>query len=135
MNRPDPTQPGPMPETDAPVTSVRWFGLVLLIGQVALLCLGAMSLWRIAGGWWIGALAAAVFLAAYAVVWRFWLAPGSGRRLRYRERLTLNLVLGPIVVVLGSLASLWLPALLATSVVLLCDALDQRTTIVPQDLL
>lgn len=111
---------------DSPATEVRWFGVVLLIGHLALLVIGAASLWRIAGGWWVGVLAAGLFVLAYAAVWRFWLAPGSRRRLGYKERLTVNLVAGPAIVVLGSLASLWLPALLATSIVLLCDALDQR---------
>ena len=111
---------------DSPATEVRWFGVVLLIGHLALLVMGAASLWRIAGGWWVGVLAAGLFVLAYAAVWRFWLAPGSRRRLGYKERLTVNLVAGPAIVVLGSLASLWLPALLATSIVLLCDALDQR---------
>lgn len=110
----------------SPATEVRWFGVVLLIGHLALLVIGAASLWRIAGGWWVGALAAGLFVLAYAAVWRFWLAPGSRRRLGYKERLTVNLVAGPAIVVLGSLASLWLPALLATSIILLCDALDQR---------
>lgn len=111
---------------DSPATEVRWFGVVLLIGHLGLLVIGAASLWRIAGGWWVGVLAAGLFVLAYAAVWRFWLAPGSRRRLGYKERLTVNLVAGPAIVVLGSLASLWLPALLATSIVLLCDALDQR---------
>lgn len=105
---------------------VRWFGVVLLIAHAALLTLGAVSLWRIGGGWWVGAVAAAVFAVVYAAMWRFWLAPGSRRQLLYRERLTLNLVAGPAVVVLGSLAGLWLPALLAVSMILLCDALNQR---------
>lgn len=110
-----------------PATEIRWFGVVLLLGHVALLALGAVSLWRIAGGWWVGGLAAGLFVLGYAALWRFWLAPGSRRRLGYKERLTVTLVLGPAVVVLGSLAELWLPALLATSVVALCDALDQRS--------
>lgn len=133
MNRSDPLADDQM--TSPPSPEVRWFGVVLLVGQVALLAIGAVSLWRIAGGWWLGALAAALFVVGDAAVWRFWLAPGSRRRLRYRERLTLNLVVGPIIVVLGALASLWLPALLAASVVLLCDALDQRTVSTPQNLL
>lgn len=106
---------------------MRWFGVVLLVGQLALLVLGAVSLWRIAGGWVVGAAAAAVFGAAYLALWRWLLAPGSPSRLRYRERLTVSLVVGPVVVVLGSLAGLWLPALMATSVTLLGDALDERS--------
>lgn len=109
------------------VGGIRWFAVVLLIGQVALLAIGAVSLWRIAGGWWLGAVAAAVFAIGYAVLWRVWLAAGSSRHLRYRERFTVNLVAGPIVVILGALAGLWLPGLLAVSVILLCDALNERS--------
>ncbi|AQP47809.1 hypothetical protein BW730_10200 [Tessaracoccus aquimaris] len=113
-------------EVAGPSSEIRWFGLVLLVGHLGLLAIGAVALWRIAGGWWVGAVAAAVFVAAYAAVWRFWLAPGSTRRLGYKERLTVNVVAGPAVIVLGSLSGLWLPALLATSVILLSDALNQR---------
>ena len=88
--------------------------------------LGAVSLWRIAGGWWLGAVVAGVFALVYAVLWRFLLAPGSRSRLGHRERLALSLTLGPAVVVLGSLASLWLPALVAMSIVILGDALNER---------
>lgn len=114
-------------ELREPAGDIRWFGIVLLVGHVALLALGAVSLWRISGGWWIGAVAAAVFVIAYAAGWRFWLAPGARSRLGYRERLTVTMVAGPAVVVLGSLAGLWLPALIATSVVLLGDALNERS--------
>ncbi len=108
-------------------TGVRWFGIVLLVGQLGLVVLGAVSLWRIGGGWWVGAAAAAVFVVIFAGVWRMLLAPGSRSRLRYRERLTVTLVTGPVVIVLGSLAGLWLPALMATSIALLGDALDERS--------
>lgn len=108
-------------------TGVRWFGIVLFVGQVALAALGAVSLWRIGGGVWVGATAAAVFVVVFAAVWRLLLAPGSPSRLRYRERLTVTLVVGPVVIVVGSLAGLWLPALMATSVALLGDALDERS--------
>jgi len=110
-----------------PRAEVRWFGVVLLVGHVALIVLGAISLWRIAGGWWLGAVAAGLFALGYLALWRFLLAPGSPSRLGYRERFTLALVVGPVVVVLGSLAGLWLPALMATSVVILGDALDERS--------
>ena len=108
-----------------PATSVRWFGVVLLVGHIALLAVGALALWSIAGGWWVGALAAAVFVVGYAAMWRFLLAPGSRNRLGYRERLTVSLIAGPIVVLLGSLSGLWLLGLVATSVVLLGDALNE----------
>ena len=110
----------------APETQIRWFGVVLLVGHLALLVIGAVSLWRIAGGWWLGAVVAAVFAIACFFVWRFFLAPGSGARLGFRERLTIAVVLGTVVVVLGALANLWLPALVATSVVILGDSLNER---------
>ena len=119
--------PDQVSELREPAGDIRWYGVVLLVGHVALLVLGAASLWRIAGGWWIGAAAAAVFVLAYAASWRFWLAPGARGRLGYKERLTVTMVVGPAVVVLGSLAGLWLPALIATSVVLLGDALNERS--------
>ena len=119
--------PDQVSELREPAGDIRWYGVVLLVGHVALLVRGAVSLWRIAGGWWIGAAAAAVFVLAYAAGWRFWLAPGARGRLGYKERLTVTMVVGPAVVVLGSLAGLWLPALIATSVVLLGDALNERS--------
>ncbi len=106
---------------------IRWFGIVRLVGQLALAALGAVSLWRIAGGWWVGAANAALLVAVVAGLWFRLLAPGSPARLRYRERLALSLVLGTAVVILGSLAGLWLPAIVATSVALLGDALDERS--------
>ena len=119
--------PDQVSELREPAGDIRWYGVVLLVGHVALLVLGAVSLWRIAGGWWIGAAAAAVFVLAYAAGWRFWLAPGARGRLGYKERLTVTMVVGPAVVVLGSLAGLWLPALIATREVLLGDALNERS--------
>ncbi|MCC2593491.1 hypothetical protein LKO27_08730 [Tessaracoccus sp. OS52] len=109
------------------MSELRWYAVVLFIGQLALVVIGALSLWRIAGGWWLGAVVAGVFVLAYCVSWLLLLAPGSPRRLGYKERLTLNLVLGPAVVVLASLASLWLPALVALSVAIMCDALNERS--------
>lgn len=116
------TEPG----ASAPAGSIRWFGLVLFIGHLGLLVIGAVALWQIAGGWWVGAAAAALFVLVYAGLWRYLLAPGSLQRLGHRERLTVNLVAGPVVVVIASLAGLWLPALVALSVVVLCDALNSR---------
>lgn len=127
MAGPEEIHPDDVAEISGATGEIRWFGIVLLVGHLALLTIGAVSLWRIAGGWWVGAVAAAVFGLLYIGVWRFWLAPGSGRRMGYKERLTINVILGPLVVVLGSLAGLWLPALLAVSVVLLGDALNERS--------
>ena len=104
---------------------VRWFAVVLLVGPLALTVLGALALWRIAGGGWLGGVAAGLFVLGYVALWRVLLVPGSPTRLGYRERLTAALVLGPAVVVLGSLSGLWLPALMATSVVILGDALNE----------
>lgn len=106
---------------------IRWFGLVLLLGHLALVVIGAVALWRIAGGWWVGALAAGVFALAYLLLWQLLLAPGSARRLGHKERQTVNLIAGPLVVVVASLAGLWLVALVALSVVVLGDSLDERS--------
>ena len=108
-----------------PETEIRWFGVLLVIGHLALLVLGAISLWNIGGGGWPGGVAAGIFALAYLVLWRFLLAPGSRARLGLRERLTLAFVIGPAVVVLGSLANLWLPALVATAVVILGESLNE----------
>lgn len=106
---------------------IRWFGVVLFVGHLALTVLGGVALWRIAGGWWVGAAVAALSVLGYLALWKQLLAPGARQRLNYRERLTVALVVGPAVVVLGSLSGLWLPALMATSVILLGDALNERT--------
>lgn len=110
---------------EAPVTRVRWFGIVVLVGHLGLLAVGAISLWRIPGGGVLGGIVAALFVVGYAVLWRFLLAPGSHRRLGYRERLTTALILGPIVLLLAALVNLWLQALIALSVVLLGDSLNE----------
>lgn len=109
------------------MSDLRWYAIVLFLGQLALLGIGAWSLWGIAGGWWLGAVAAGLFVVAFVFSWVLLLAPGSTRRLSFRERLTINLVVGPAVVVLASLAGLWLPALVALSVVIMCDALNERS--------
>lgn len=111
---------------DAADGGVRWFGIVLLIAQVAMLVLGIVALWRIGGGWWLGTLAAGIFTLIYLAVWVLFLAPGSRQRLGYRERLLVHFLVGPAVVVMGGLTALWLPALVALSVAILCDALDER---------
>jgi hypothetical protein len=99
---------------------------VALVGHVALLGLGAWALWRISGGWWLGAATGGLFAISYAAMWRFLLAPGSRRRLGQRERFTVTLVVVPLVVVLAALGDIWLPALIAGSFVLLGDSLNER---------
>lgn len=59
-----------------PVVTVRWFAVVSLVGHLGLATIGAWSLWVISGGWWLGAVAAPVFVLLYAAMWRFLLAPG-----------------------------------------------------------
>ncbi|NLE96455.1 MAG: hypothetical protein GX596_00495 [Propionibacterium sp.] len=109
-----------------PVAQVRWFAVVSLVGHLGLVGLGAWSLWVISGGWWLGAVTAPVFVLLYAAMWRFWLAPGSRRRLGYRERFTATIVVVPLVVVLAALGEVWLPAVVAGSFVLLGDALNRH---------
>ncbi|HMQ65975.1 MAG TPA: hypothetical protein PJ992_06765 [Arachnia sp.] len=120
------SQPREVAEVPVRATEVRWYGVVLLVGHLALTVIGAVALWRIAGGWWVGAAAAALFTLGYLALWRYLLAPGSRQRLAYRERLAIALVTGPAVLILGGLTDLWLPALVAMSVLILGDALDQR---------
>ena len=127
MTEPIDATPGVAEVADGGPSDIRWFGLVLFIGHVALLVIGAVSLWRIAGGGLLGGVVAGIFVALYAGLWRFFLAPGSHSRFGHRERLAVSLTLGPSVVVLGSLAGLWLPALIATSLVILGDALNERS--------
>lgn len=117
--------PDEVAEVAESATEVRWFGVVLLIGHLGLLAVGVSSLWRIAGGWWLGAVVAGLFGLGYLALWRYLLAPGSSSRLGYKERLTVTLVLGPAVVVLAALAGLWVPALVATCVVILGDTLNE----------
>ncbi len=113
-------------ETPPESGGIRWFAVVLLLAYVALLVIGIISLWRIAGGGFASWLAAGVFAVLFILGWRVWLAAGSKRRLAFRERLTAHLVAGPIVVVLASLAHIWLPAIIALIVVVMCDALNER---------
>ncbi|WP_139650850.1 hypothetical protein [Tessaracoccus massiliensis] len=119
--------PDEVSEVADTATEVRWFGVVLLLGHLALMAIGAVALWRIAGGWWVGAAVGALFVLGYFALWRFLLAPGSTARLGYKERLTVSLVAGPIVVIIASLAGLWVPALVATCVVILGDTLNERS--------
>lgn len=110
----------------SPSGGIRWFAVVLLLAYLALLVIGTISLWRIAGGGLASWMAAGVFALVFVLGWRLWLASGSGRRLAFRERVTVHLVGGPIVVVLASLAHVWLPAVIVLSVVVMCDALNER---------
>ena len=105
---------------------IRWFGLVLFLAHVSLLALGAWSLWVLAGRQLVAATAAAVFALLYMGARRLWMAPGSRRRLAFKERVTVHLVAGPVIVILGSLAQLVLPAVVALSIAVMCDALDER---------
>ncbi|AQP45103.1 hypothetical protein [Tessaracoccus flavus] len=125
MTEPRPEDVAELPP--APETRVRWFGVVLLAGHLALLVIGAVALWRISGGGWLGAAVAGAFAVIYAFVWRYLLAPGSRTRLGFRERLTTSLILGPVAVVLGALTDIWLPALMATSIVILSDSLNESS--------
>lgn len=115
--------------TDARATShpgaIRWFAVVLLIAYLALLAIGTGSVWVIAGGGTASWIAAPIFALVYLLGWRIWLAAGSTRRLTFKERATVHVVSGTIVVVLGSLAHLLLPAIVALSIVVMCDALDE----------
>lgn len=127
--RPDPipeVHPDEVSEVARTATEVRWFGVVLLVGHLALMAIGAVSLYRIAGGWWLGAAIAAALVLGYFALWRYLLAPGLTARLGYKERLTVSLVTGPAVVVVAALAGLWVPALVATCLMILGDALDER---------
>lgn len=115
-------------DTDVPhrTGGIRWFAVVLLVGYVALMALGAWSLWMIIGGGAAAWGAAAAFVLLFALGWRTWLAAGSRSRLAFKERLTVHLIAGPVLVVLAGLANVWLPALLALSIVVMCDALNER---------
>ena len=117
-----------IPDRDVPAgaSGVRWFAVVLLLGYICLLAIGATSLWRIAGGGWPSWLASGVFIVMFVLGWGRWLKPGARHRLAFRERTTTHLVGGPIIIVLASLAHLWLPAIVALSVVVMCDALNGR---------
>ena len=91
------SRPRDVAEVPESATEVRWYGVVLLVGHLALTAIGGVSLWRIAGGWWVGAAAAALFVLGYLALWRYLLAPGSRQRLAYRERLAVALVVAPVV--------------------------------------
>ena len=104
---------------------IRWYGMLLFIGQLALLALAAWSLYRIDGGW-LGVGVAIVLVVVHVLGWIPLMAPGSTRRLHYRERLLVNLVDGVLLVAICALNGLWLPALVALSFAVIGDALDSR---------
>lgn len=104
---------------------IRWYALVLSVAQIALLLLGSWSMWIIAGGWWLGIVAAALFAGVWLGIWAILLVPGSSRRLTHKDRFTVQLVGGTIIVVIASLAGPWIPALVATSMAIMCDALNE----------
>ena len=111
----------------APTTGgIRWFAVVLLVAYLALLVIGNTSLWRIAGGGVTAWSAMGVFTVLYILGWRLWLAVGSRRRLAFRDRVTVHLVGGPVIIILASLAGVWLPATMALSIIVMCDALNER---------
>ncbi|MGO1383506.1 MAG: hypothetical protein ACTHWA_09125 [Arachnia sp.] len=114
------TEPTPRPG------GIRWFAVVLVLAYLALLIICTVSLSRIAGDGITSWIAIGVFSVVFILGWRWWLAAGSHLRLAFRERLTVHLVGGPILVVLGSLAGLWMPAIIALSVAVMCDALNER---------
>ena len=106
--------------------SISWYSVVLLAGHLVMAGVATWSLWVIGSGLWVGAGAALLLLAAYGFLWRLRLAPAAQNRFAYRQRLTVHLILGPAVVVLAVLTSLWLPALVGASMALLGDALASR---------
>ncbi len=105
---------------------IRWFGVVLLVAYLALLILGARSVWILLGAGTVAWILTGVFVVAYILGWRIWLVPGSPRRLPFKGRLLVHLVVGPVLVVLSALTGAWLPALVALSAAVMCDALDER---------
>ena len=106
--------------------SVSWYSVVLLAGHMVMAAVAAWSLWVLGSGLWIGAGAALLLLIAHGILWRLRLAPAARNRFTYRQRLTVHLILGPAVVALTVLKSIWLPALVGASMVLLGDALASR---------
>lgn len=115
------------PKTVEDDAEVGWFGIVLLAGHLGLLSIASVSLWRVCGGGIVGFVTAGLIVLTYAALWRLLFAPAAPRRLDYKQRLVTTVLLGTGTVLLGALAQLWVPALLATSVVVLGDTLDERT--------
>ena len=107
--------------------SISWYSVVLLAGHMVMAAVATLSLWVLGSGLWVGAAAAILLLVAYGFLWRLRLAPAAQKRLTYRQRLTVHLILGPAVVALTVLTSIWLPALVGVSMILLGDALASRS--------
>ena len=105
---------------------ISWYSVVLLAGHLVMVGVATWSLWVLGSGLWVGAGAALLLLVAYGFLWRLRMAPAAQNRFTYRQRLTVHLILGPAVVVLAVLTSIWLPALAGISMVLLGDALAAR---------
>ena len=105
---------------------ISWYSVVLLAGHLVMAGVATWSLWVLGSGLWVGAGAVLLLLIAYGFLWRFRMAPAAQNRFTYRQRLTVHLILGPAVVVLAVLTSIWLPALAGISMVLLGDALAAR---------
>lgn len=104
---------------------VQWYAVVQFLAHLGVLAIGCYSLWQMGGGWWLGALAGAVFAVVYGSIWATWLVAGSARRQSYRGRLLTVLLSGTMIVVLAGFADVWLPAVVAVSVIVLCDALGE----------
>ena len=105
---------------------ISWYSVVLLAGHLVMVGVATWSLWVLGSGLWAGAGAALLLLVAYGFLWRLRMAPAAQNRFTYRQRLTVHLILGPAVVVLAVLTSIWLPALVGVSLALLGDALASR---------
>ena len=130
MQSPEVPEMTPLPQGRAAQPGqLRWFAIGLLLGQVGLLVVGVAALWRIGEGWWLGAAVGLSFALVYLGLWYFLLAPGSRRRLAFRERLLIHLLVGTFVLVVGGLSDLWVLALVALSITLICDALDENRTL------
>lgn len=106
---------------------IRWYSVTLFLGHLGLLACALWSLWHLAGSDWLAGVLCVFTLLGYTVVWRRWIAPASRQRLDYPQRLAVNVVLGSAIVIVASPVSVWLPALVAASVVLLSDSLAART--------
>ncbi len=106
-------------------TGSPWYGLTYFLSHLALAGLTAWSLWRIVGGGWLGAGIAAAAVLGYAALWRIWLAPASRRRLSYRKRILVEVMLASLVVVIAALGNLWLATLIVAGMAILSDALNQ----------
>lgn len=106
---------------------IRWFAAVTAIGHIVLLVIGAVCVWDMGGGWWIGALGTIVYIGLHAGLFLVLLAPGSSRRLAFRERILVNLLWGSLVVIASGFSGLLLSAVAMISVIIACDALDERS--------